>query len=127
MRFSIEKTAHSPLMKFEDGVLLIEGRSIPEDSFSVYEPLFKFIERFSADFQNIEIQFRLEYANSSTNRSLMTLFEIMEEHQTKGNNIVISWYYAINDKEMLDLGSDFKDLVPFKFELKEVESLDSIS
>lgn len=124
MRFFVDKTAHSPLMKFENGVLLIAGRSIPEDSISVYEPLFKFFDRYSGEMQKINIQIKLEYANSSTNRTLMEIFELMEGYRAQGKDISIDWHYVVNDKEMLDLGTDFKELVPLPFRLMEVESLD---
>ena len=124
MRFYTEKTPHSPLIKFEDGILLIAGRSIPEDSFTLYEPLFNFMERYADDFPSIEIQIKLEYANSSTNRSLMSLFELMLIHQDKGNKVAVLWYYASNDKEMYDLGSDFQELIQLPFEVRAVESLD---
>lgn len=123
MRLFVAETSHSPLMKFENGVLLIAGRSIPEDSVSVYEPIFKFFERYAEEMQKIEIQIKLEYANSSTNRTLMSLFEIMEEYANNGKEVNVSWFYAINDKEMLDLGNDFSDIVPLPFKIIEVEDL----
>lgn len=124
MRYFLEKSAHSPKILFEKGILLIAGRSIPEDSFGLYEPLLKFLEQYATDFPKIEVNVKLEYANSSTNRSLMSLFEMMLEHIANGYKAEVIWFYVHNDKEMLDLGTDFKELLPLPFELRAVDSLE---
>jgi hypothetical protein len=124
MEFFIQKTANTPAIKFEDGVLNVSGRCIPENSILFFEPLFKFIAHYSKKpFPLTEINIMLEYANSSTNRSLMTVFTLFEKVYENGNNVNINWYYETGDDLMADLGSDFKSLFRMPFTLHEKESL----
>jgi hypothetical protein len=124
MDFFIHKTANTPSIKFEDGVLVIAGRCIPENSITFFEPLFKFVVEYSnKPFPLTEINIMLEYANSSTNRSLMTVFTLFEKVYENGNNVTIHWYYETGDDLMADLGNDFKSLFRMPFTLHEKESL----
>jgi hypothetical protein len=124
MEFLIHKTANTPSIKFEDGVLVIAGRCIPENSIIFFEPLFKFIADYSKKpFPLTEINVMLEYANSSTNRSLMTVFTLFEKVYENGNNVNINWYYETGDDLMADLGNDFKSLFRMPFTLHEKDSL----
>jgi hypothetical protein len=122
MEFFLEKTSHTPFIKFDNGVLVISGRSIPEDSTMVYEPLFEFIENYIKDpLPLTEIDISLEYANSSSNRSLMTVFELFERIFLNGHDVKVTWYFAHSDQEIYELGSDFKSLLKVPFEIKELE------
>ena len=122
MEFYLEKTSHTPFIKFDNGVLVISGRSIPEDSTIIYDPLFEFIENYIKNpLPLTEINISLEYANSSTNRSLMTVFELFEGIYADGHDVKITWYFASADQEMFELGSDFKGLIKLPFEIKELE------
>jgi len=70
-----------------------------------------------------EVILLLEYSNSSTNRSLMTIFTLMEKIYENGNNVRINWYYEPGDEFMLDLGNDFKSIIRIPFIVEEKESL----
>lgn len=124
MDFYIGKTLNTPLIKFEDGVLVISGRCIPENSIAFFEPLFKFIAEYSKKpYPLTEVNIMLEYANSSTNRSLMTAFTLFEKIFENGNNVTINWYYEEGDELMLDLGNDFKSLLRIPLSIIEKEEL----
>jgi hypothetical protein len=124
MDYFVENTAHSPLIKFDAGKLVISGRSIPEDSTALYEPLFKNLFEYSKNpAVHTEVNIMLEYANSSTNRSLMTLFEYLYELLFKNDkSVTVNWYYTEGDNEMQELGSDFKDIVQIPFVIIEVKN-----
>jgi hypothetical protein len=124
MNLFIQKTLNTPLVKFEDGVLVISGRSIPENSISFFEPLFKFIADYTKKpYPLTEVNVMLEYANSSTNRSLMTVFTLLEKIYESGNNVNINWYFENGDELMLELGNDFKAILRLPFSIHEKESL----
>jgi len=124
MQLFIQKTLNTPMVKFEDGVLVISGRSIPENALSFFEPLFRFIATYTKKpFPLTEVNIMLEYANSSTNRSLMTVFTLLEKIYENGNNIHVNWYYEIGDDLMLELGNDFKALLRIPFQVQGKESV----
>ena len=124
MHLLIQKTLNTPLIKFDDGVLVISGRSIPENAISFFEPLFKFIADYTKKpFPLTEVNVLLEYANSSTNRSLMTVFTLLEKIYENGSNVNINWYFENGDELMLELGNDFKAILRLPFSIHEKESL----
>jgi hypothetical protein len=124
MHLLIQKTLNTPLIKFEDGVLVISGRSIPENAISFFEPLFKFIADYTKKpYPLTEVNVLLEYANSSTNRSLMTVFTLLEKIYENGSNVNINWYYENGDELMSELGSDFKTILRLPFSIHEKETL----
>jgi hypothetical protein len=124
MQLFIQKTLNTPMIKFEDGVLVISGRSIPENALSFFEPLFKYIATYTKKpYPLTEVNILLEYANSSTNRSLMTVFTLLEKIYENGNNILVNWFYEIGDDLMFELGSDFKALLRIPFLLQEKEAV----
>ena len=121
----MQRTLNTPLIKFEDGVLVISGRSIPENALAFFEPLFRFIASYTKrPYPLTEVNVMLEYANSSTNRSLMTAFTLLEKIYENGNNILINWYYENGDDLMYELGNDFKALLRIPFMVQEKESVD---
>jgi hypothetical protein len=123
MQLFIQNTINTPLVKFEDGVFVISGRSIPENAIDFFEPVFKFIAEYAQKpFPLTEVNVMLEYANSSTNRSLMTIFTLLEKIYESGYNININWHYEFGDDLMHDLGNDFKSLLRIPFVLIEKEN-----
>lgn len=123
MKYFVKKTSHSPLIKFDDGTLVISGRSIPEDSTNLFGPIIYLLEEYSKNPMPLtKADVYLEYSNSSSNRSLMTIMEILEKLYASGKNVIINWYYIKGDLEMLALGEDFKSLIKLPIMLKEVES-----
>jgi hypothetical protein len=124
MNFIIQKSQNTPYLKFEDGVLVIAGRSIPENSVTFFEPLFKAIVEYSKKpFPVTEVNILLEYANSSSNRSLMTIFTLFEKLYENGNNVYVNWFFESGDDLMYDLGHDFKAIMRLPFMVLERNSL----
>ncbi len=123
MNYFIEKTSHTPLIKFDNDTLIISGRSIPEDSTFLYEPIIELIEEYSKNpLTHTKAKIYLEYSNSSSNRSLMTIFEALESLYAKGNDVIVNWYFVKGDLEIQTLGEDFKSILKLPFILEEVES-----
>ena len=120
--FYIQKTINTPKIKFEDGVLIISGRCIPENALILYEPLFKYIAEYTIKpYPLTEVNILLEYSNSSTNRALMTIFTLLEKIFENGNNIRVYWYYEPGDEFMMDLGNDFKSILRMPIVVEERE------
>jgi hypothetical protein len=118
MNLKIEATKTMPAVTFNDGILSIVGRSIPHNSELLYNPLLMVLFNYSQNpNRSTEINIKLEYLNSDSNRSLMNVLIIAEKMHRRGNKVVIKWYYKNNDNLMFDQGNIFKSLieVPFNF------------
>lgn len=122
----INGEAKTPTIKFnfQDGSLLISGRSIPENSVEFYEPVIAWLEEYrSSNGSGLAIDIKLEYFNTSSSKCILDLFKKLEELKESAKNINIKWYYEADDEDMEEAGQDFQAIINVPMELISVESL----
>ena len=86
----------------KENVLRLEGRSIPDDSFSVYNPVLEWIMDYVKDpneHSNLEIFF--DYFNTSTHKYLI---KILKEFNKINGAKVVTWSYDEEDDDLLEAG-----------------------
>jgi hypothetical protein len=119
--FYIEKTLTTPQVKIlpADGLLTIEGRSIPEDPVDFYS---RIIEKMEEYFLNPRIQTRieikLEYVNSGSSKYLLELLRAIKHHYDQGSDCLVIWYYEEEDESIHELGDHFLNTIKLPFQLK---------
>ena len=98
----------------DKGIVELGGRSIPENTESVYRPLIEWIEEYKEQPQEktvVKIDF--EYFNSSSAKYLIRFLEYFSTLKKSGYEVVINWFY--DDDELLEYGEDFQDVLEMKF------------
>jgi hypothetical protein len=102
------------------GIIKITGRLISENPIDFFNPLDELINEYflsPADITCLEIC--LEYINSVGTKYLLdTIHKIAHIHlKNKKKNLVINWYYKVDDEDMLEKGTFFSSVlkVPFNF------------
>ncbi|MCR4561497.1 MAG: DUF1987 domain-containing protein [Bacteroidales bacterium] len=98
----------------DKGLVELGGRSIPENTESVYRPLIEWIEEYKEQPQEktvVKIDF--EYFNSSSAKYLIRFLEYFSTLKKSGYEVVINWFY--DDDELLEYGEDFQDVLEMKF------------
>ena len=119
----LEGTPKTPTVEFsaENGVLLLKGRSIPENSIEFYKPLINWIENYSASAPSETVlNVKLEYFNTSSSKCLLDIFKRLER---VGNPVTINWYYEEDDEDMLEAGEDYDAIIDIPFKMIEVEEI----
>lgn len=114
----------TPTVNFdsEKGLLLLKGRSIPENSIEFYKPLVDWLENYSSAPQPKTVcEIQLEYFNTSSSKCLLDLFKKMEGMSKNGNEIVINWYYEEDDEDMLEAGEDYQSIINVPFKMIEIQ------
>ncbi len=121
----IEGSAKTPTVKFEsDGKLLIQGRSIPENSIEFYKPLLDWIEAYgSAPKDSTLVDIKLEYFNTSSSKCILDVFKKLEGVHGNGTQMTINWYYEEDDEDMLEAGEDYQAIINIPFKMIEVEEI----
>lgn len=111
----IEGTKYSPRIEMnENNLMILSGRCIMEDSIKFFHPILEWIETLNC--QEITIEFRLEYVNTSSSKQLLNLIKSIS-----GNSLIktknIKWFFESDDEDMLDMGKDFESIarIPFDF------------
>jgi hypothetical protein len=121
-RLEIEKKANTPSVSFnpDTGHLKIEGRSIPENPGEFYDILIDWIREYFTNPKNSTIfDLNLEYVNSGSSKYLLGLFRIIKDETSKGNTVLINWYYEEDDEAILSLGEHYKSSLKIPFNLIE--------
>lgn len=106
-----EQTKRSPGISFnrEDCLLRIEGRSIPENPESVYNPLYDWVEEYFKGDGYLKVEIILEYINSGSSKHLLEVLRRLKEYRDKGRELSITWFYEEDDESIFDLGEHYRD------------------
>ena len=121
----IEKTYSTPLVHFnpQNGVMKIEGRSIPENPSLFYDPIVVWLNDY---FQNskikIKLDIKLDYINSGSTKSILSILKVIKQHYDKGIECHINWHYEEDDESIRDLGKHYKSVVKLPINLVEIFS-----
>lgn len=122
----IEGTSKTPQVEFNasTGMLLIKGRSIPENSIEFYKPLIDWIGSYS-DKANSEtvVNIQLEYFNTSSSKCILDVFKRLEDIRKTGKKVIIKWHYEVDDEDMLEAGEDYQAIIDLPFEMIEIEEV----
>lgn len=119
----LEGTPKTPTVEFDfnNGSLLIKGRSIPENSIEFYKPLIDWIENYSSSAKDkTTLNVQLEYFNTSSSKCLLDVFKKLERIS---NQVEINWYYEEDDEDMLEAGEDYDAIIDIPFKMIEVEEI----
>ncbi len=105
-------TEDSPTILFNKtkGTLSISGRSLPEDAFNFYEPVFEWLNNyFISPASETIFNFNLEYFNTSSAKQIFKIVNALSVHSKK-NKISVIWHYDEGDKDMQGSGERFSKL-----------------
>jgi len=122
-RLEIQQTYKSPMVIFDPSneIYEVSGHSIPENALTCYAPIFNWIDSNidNIETDKMEINFKLDYMNSSSARMLIMLFNKLEDFSNKGKKIEINWYHEDNEDD-LDIAKLYKSATNLPFNLISV-------
>jgi hypothetical protein len=111
-------TKDSPQVQIDpvERVLLIQGRSLPEDAVSFFLPITAYLEQLLKNDSKTPFvaDFRFEYFNTASIKQLAKLLLMLDMYLPK-DLLIIRWHYA-DDFEMLDTGKRLSALISRNFE-----------
>jgi hypothetical protein len=118
--FYMEGSDKTPSIKLdaESGEMEFSGKSIPENSADLYEPVMEWIDNYiKAPAENTIFVVKLEYFNTSSSKYLLEIFRRFEELFRTGKKVAVQWYYELEDEDMQESGDDFRDILKIPVEL----------
>ncbi|MCB2195560.1 MAG: DUF1987 domain-containing protein [Bacteroidetes bacterium] len=117
----IKETEKTPSVALStNGVLKIEGRSIPEDAAKFFKPLLDWTKEFTAG--EIRVDIKLEYFNTSSSKFILEMLRLLENNP-ENNNILVNWFYEEGDLDVLESGQYFESIIGIPFKYIEYEEL----
>jgi len=115
----IPQTIHTPLVvaSFEEGIISIKGKIIPENPDEFFNQLeiltHKCISEKKAEQLNLNVQ--LDYFNTTSSKFLARYFKSLIQDAPK-----INWHYERGDDSIKEAGEDYALMLNFPFNLVEV-------
>ena len=116
----------NPSISFNpNGKLQIWGRSLPENALDTYKPIFTWLENYKkTPADKTEIDFKLEYFNTSSSKLIYEIFKKFEDLKADGNNLHVKWHYESDDPDMEEEGKLLSNIIKVEIELVGVEEFD---
>jgi len=104
------------------------GNSFPEDAVSFFLPVIQWLKTFyeQCDIHlkkgnSLDVEFRLSYMNTSSQRAFLEIFSILKQIQQKGLTVSIRWYYGKGDSRMLECGQELSSIAGVEMQFYEEE------
>lgn len=120
----VNPSVKTPLIDFnaQTGVMLIQGRSIPQDSETFWEPVLKWFYAYAVQpaEQTIFI-FDLEYFNISSSKRILFLLYKMAEMNDHNHDISVEWRCQDSDIDMREVGNDYACMVNVPFKIVDTQ------
>lgn len=119
----ITGTPKTPTVHFDagEGVFLLEGRSIPENSVEFYKPIVDWLDKYKdSPLEKTTVEVKLEYFNTSSSKCILDVFKKLEVIHKAKNPVDIKWFYEEDDEDMLEAGEDYESIIRVPFEMIEI-------
>merc|ERR1711879_1056042 len=104
-KYNVQATTSSPSINFDPDAMTFEikGESYPENCWAFYSPVFDWLSDFfdTVNGTLVEIDMEIIYFNSSSSKTFMDLFEMLDDQAERGKKIVVNWrYHEENESAM---------------------------
>lgn len=115
------------LINTDDQILLMKGRSSPENAVSFYDQIKQGIKNYFADEDHLAVHFMFEYFNTSSSKSIFEVIKLLKKFSESGKSVSYKWIYEEYDEDMLETGEDYSDLLNVEMEMVAVDELEEYS
>ena len=122
-KFHIESTSRTPKIDFDSDthILLIEGRSLPENTQQFYESAISWINNYNPEAgTKILLEMKFTYLNSSSLIALLSIVLNLKKHTNRNCTLNIKWFYEEDDEDLLISGEDISHVAEIEFEYIEI-------
>ncbi len=119
--FVIEPTKYTLGVELnkESGVFKMNGSSYPENAVEFFKPIEDWVKDYIENVKKpIRFEFRINYLNTSSTKSILDIFDLLEEYTKSGGDVKIIWYYEEDDEDMLETGEELTEDFELDVEFK---------
>lgn len=103
---------------FDTGVLTIKGDSYPENSYEFFASTIQWIKDYIESQANtFQLKLDIIYMNTSSVKSIMDIFDILESAHTDGKPVSVNWLYDTENERVKELAEEFYEDYTFPFEI----------
>jgi len=105
------------LLNGEDGTMLLEGRSNPENARDFFQPVMDWLEEYlKHPAERTDLKINLELFNTSSSKYLMEILRKIRFLADNEHPFNVTWLYEEDDLEMLDTAEAYEMMTGLRFE-----------
>lgn len=124
MHVTVKQTRNTPNVEFHGGHLYIRGKSIPTLHLEFCRKFLEMVKDYARHPEPVtKIDVKLDCINGYSERCMMESFKVLEKLKSKGNEVIINWFYQRDDEYMLELGLIYRSMLKLTFQFFEDDSL----
>ena len=86
----------------------------PENSFELFGPVIEWVESYLLG-SSAPLNLELLYLNTSSIKSMMDIFDVLEAAHGKGRQVGVTWFYDMRNERVGELAEEFKEDCTFPF------------
>jgi hypothetical protein len=118
------RTTPEVLINTEDHILLMKGRSSPENAVAFFDQVKAGIRNYFQSEDHLSVHFMFEYFNTSSSKSIFEVIKLLKRMISEGKSVSFNWVYESYDDDMLETGEDYADLLDVDMDMIEVEDME---
>jgi len=105
-------------LDLDANIMELEGRSLPEDVNTFYEPVLSWLEEYSKNpLENTVFNFKLTYFNTASSKVILDILTQFEEMIEEGHQVLVRWHSPDEDEDMQEAGEEYAEMVDVPFEM----------
>ena len=105
----------------DDGIMEIRGVCYTEDALDFFQPIFDWLDAYgNSPFDPTILNLELPYFNTSTAKCIYDLLMRFSNLYEQGINVVINWYYDVEDEGLREEIDNFAEISAVPFNILEV-------
>lgn len=119
----VEKSEKTPevLLEGSKGLIVIKGRSLPEDPIGFYKPIIEWVHEYChAPSKRTEVNVHLEFFNTSSSKCILDIFRCLELAYKKGSDVAVNWICDEDDEDLLECGEDYRSIINLPINIIEI-------
>lgn len=116
-----EPTNDSPeiVLNSTEGTFKIAGKSFPENSASIYEPVLDWFKDHEAELPKaLTFEFDLYYISTSSQIMIAQIVKALKALKEKGKEVRVLWKCEDDDEDIIQLGEKFQTAIGVDFEFE---------
>jgi hypothetical protein len=121
--YLLEATAKTPAIHLKDGLVVISGRSIPEDPLKVFKSAHLWVKEYvKQPAMHTEVNIQLEYCDTESTNNIYALLTRLVKCRNSNFKIemIFNWFYETEDEEIIDLGRFLESKLNVMFNFIEI-------
>jgi hypothetical protein len=118
-KYELEGSPKTPTVSLDadEGILLFEGRSNPENAREFYQPITDWLDEYiQRPAEKTDLRINLEHFNTSSSKFLMDVFRKIRFLADNEFLFNVTWMYEEDDLEMLDTAEAYEMMTGLVFQ-----------